>query len=133
MSSTPQNRTKRRLKRLFSKPYYTLRYDWCFPIFFTGKNPCFCPPFYNNDYKFQFEKPFEEVFLNPSENVSINAIHFKAEAPKGVILYFHGNAGDLNRWGTIAELFRLKKLRCLYHGLPYLRKKYRQIKRTIVL
>ena len=32
-------------------------------------------------------------------------MHFKAERPIGVILYFHGNAGDLSRWGTIVEYF----------------------------
>ncbi len=29
----------------------------------------------------------------------------KVENAKGVILYFHGNAGDLSRWGIITEYF----------------------------
>ena len=32
----------------------------------------------------------------------------KRKNPKGVMLYFHGNAGDLSRWGTIAEYFVAK-------------------------
>ncbi len=57
------------------------------------------------DYQYQFDYNFEELFLNTNDDARLNAIHFKVEQPKGVILYFHGNAGDLSRWGTIAELF----------------------------
>jgi len=31
----------------------------------------------------------------------LNALHFKTEKPNGIILYFHGNAGNLDRWGGI--------------------------------
>ena len=65
----------------------------------------FLPTTLEQDFTFQFETPFEEIFLKPEKNVSINAIHFKVKQPKGVILYFHGNAGDLSRWGGIAEYF----------------------------
>ena len=58
------------------------------------------------DYNFQFEQPFEELFLETDdEGTRINALHFKVKQPKGVILYFHGNAGDLSRWGKIATKF----------------------------
>ena len=33
----------------------------------------------------------------------MHGLHFKVENPKGVILYFHGNAGDLSRWGQIVQ------------------------------
>lgn len=65
----------------------------------------FLPTQLEEDYQFQFNHQFEELFFTIEENVSINAIHFKAPYSKGVILYFHGNAGDLSRWGTIAEYF----------------------------
>ena len=74
-------------------------------LYFLQEKILFLPTVLEQDYQFKFEQPFEEVFLKPSKNVSINAIHFKGKAPKGVILYFHGNAGDLSRWGTIAEFF----------------------------
>ena len=45
------------------------------------------------------------MFLKAEDGAIINAIHFKTENPKGVILYFHGNAGDLSRWGKITEFF----------------------------
>lgn len=65
----------------------------------------FLPTELAHDYQYQFNYPFEEVFLRPEKNVLINGIHFKAKAPKGVILYFHGNAGNLSRWGTVTEYF----------------------------
>ncbi len=74
-------------------------------LYFLQEKLLFLPTTLPQDYTYQFEYPFEEVFLNTSEAAVINAIHFKAEHPKGVILYFHGNAGDLSRWGTIAEFF----------------------------
>ena len=65
----------------------------------------FLPTTLTDDYEYRFQYPFEELFLEPEPNVSINAIHFKNDNPNGVILYFHGNAGDLSRWGTITEYF----------------------------
>ena len=69
----------------------------------------FLPTKLKEDYTFSFNYPFEELFLETEDAAVINAIHFKAENPKGVILYFHGNAGDLSRWGTIAEYFVAKQ------------------------
>lgn len=65
----------------------------------------FLPTVLEQDYIFEFKHSFEEVFLKTGGDAVINAIHFKTESPKGVILYFHGNAGDLSRWGNIAEYF----------------------------
>jgi hypothetical protein len=55
------------------------------------------------DYEYQFSEPFEELFLENEDGARLNAIHFKIDNPKGLILYFHGNAGDLSRWGEIAS------------------------------
>ena len=65
----------------------------------------FLPTQLAQDYQFQFNHEFEELFFETDVGTMINAIHFKVENPKGVILYFHGNAGDLSRWGKIAEYF----------------------------
>ena len=65
----------------------------------------FFPSTLEKNYQYQFQYKFEELFLQSDENANINALHFKVEIPKGVLLYFHGNAGDLSGWGTIAEYF----------------------------
>ncbi|BAO74884.1 hypothetical protein WPG_0654 [Winogradskyella sp. PG-2] len=74
-------------------------------LYFFQEKILFLPTTLEQDYKYQFNYDFEELFLKTEENVTINALHFKVNNPKGVILYFHGNAGDLSRWGTITEYF----------------------------
>ncbi|MGC1472456.1 MAG: alpha/beta hydrolase [Psychroserpens sp.] len=104
MSSTPQNRLRTRLKKVL-KVLLILYVMIGTSLYFFQEKLLFLPTVLEADYEYQFEHPFEEIFLKPADNVSINAIHFKTENPKGVILYFHGNAGDLSRWGTITEFF----------------------------
>ena len=74
-------------------------------LHFLQEKMMFLPTTLDQDYAFAFKHDFDELFLKPEEGVVINAIHFKIDRPKGVILYFHGNAGDLSRWGLIAEDF----------------------------
>lgn len=57
------------------------------------------------DYDFSFKENFEEINLKTKDNNTINAILFKTKRPKGVLLYFHGNRGNLVRWGEIASFF----------------------------
>lgn len=63
----------------------------------------FLPSTLAADYQYEFTEPFEEINLETTDGALLNAIHFKAQNPKGVILYFHGNAGDLSRWGEITS------------------------------
>ncbi|MFD2725402.1 alpha/beta hydrolase [Hyunsoonleella rubra] len=74
-------------------------------LYFMQEKLLFLPSVLPQDYQFESLHSFEEINLKADDGGTLNAIHFKLEAPKGVILYFHGNAGDLSRWGTIAEFF----------------------------
>ena len=74
-------------------------------LYFLQEKLLFWPTVLAKDYQYQFSYPFEELFLKTTEHATVNALYFKAKNPKGVILYFHGNAGDLSRWGAIAEYF----------------------------
>jgi len=69
------------------------------------KKLIFLPSKLPQDYSYKFHQPFEEFFLKTEDGAKLNAIHFKNENPKGVILYFHGNAGDLSRWGKVTSYF----------------------------
>lgn len=64
-------------------------------IFFPEKLPI--------HHFFRFNEKFEELNFHPEENVTINALLFYADSPKGLIIYFHGNAGSLNSWGEVAK------------------------------
>lgn len=65
----------------------------------------FLPSTLEQNYQYSFNEPFEEIFLEHPDGAKLNALHFKREFPKGLILYFHGNAGDLSRWGEITTYF----------------------------
>lgn len=53
-------------------------------------------------YRFRFDAPFEEHFIDTPDQVRLNALFFPARRrqSKGVVLYFHGNRGHLQRWGA---------------------------------
>lgn len=65
----------------------------------------FHPEILPHDHQFSFDHPFEEIYFDVDEGVKINALHFKADSSKGMVLYFHGNAGSLDGWGHIAGDF----------------------------
>lgn len=60
----------------------------------------FLPKKLNTNYEFVFENSFEELFLKTKDSIILNALIFKTELPrKGLVIYFHGNADNLQRWG----------------------------------
>jgi len=55
------------------------------------------------DYVFRFDYSFTEHSIPAGDDVQLNALLFDAVGPrKGLILYFHGNRGNLQRWGNYA-------------------------------
>lgn len=55
------------------------------------------------DHQFTSSIPFDEIMLESQEGGRLNALYFKADSSKGIILYFHGNRGNLTRWGDIVS------------------------------
>ena len=56
-------------------------------------------------YQFDFPVPFEELNLEVADTARLNGIHFKTENAKGLIIYYHGNSGNLERWGNEVQYF----------------------------
>lgn len=57
-------------------------------------------------YAFSFNHEFEEFFIPTGNGDTLNALLFRTkQEPKGLILFFHGNAGSLKRWGEYAVDF----------------------------
>ncbi len=57
----------------------------------------------DQDYQFSFAQPYEEFFIATPDHHQINALWFKPAQPaKGLVIYFHGNADNLQRWGNYA-------------------------------
>jgi len=77
-------------------------------MYFLQKKIIFQPTVLDQDFKFELETPFEEVFLETPNNGRIHSIWFKNINPKGVIVYYHGNRAGLERWSKITEYFAKK-------------------------
>jgi len=59
------------------------------------------------NYQYNFEQPFEEVMINGRDGNDIHGLIFTPASgqAKGTMLYFHGNADNLQRWGNYAVDF----------------------------
>ncbi len=73
-------------------------------MYFKQENMIFAPEALPPDFKFTFQERFEELNW-PVDGARINALHFRAAKPKGIVLYFHGNAGSLKNWGDVSQDF----------------------------
>lgn len=72
--------------------------------FFMQDKFIFQPETLAKDYPFNFSTPYTEYFIPMSDGVELNALYFETEEPAlGLILYFHGNADNLQRWGNYAN------------------------------
>jgi pimeloyl-ACP methyl ester carboxylesterase len=57
------------------------------------------------DFKYEFNNQYQELFIEVEDQTIINGLLFKSKNSKGLIFYLHGNAGALNTWGSIADLY----------------------------
>ena len=73
----------------------------CGVFYIRQENMIFYPEALPPSFQYSFPARFEEVTLSVDGAV-INALHFKTDTPKGAIVYFHGNAGNLHGWGEVA-------------------------------
>ncbi|WP_222984151.1 alpha/beta hydrolase [Flagellimonas meishanensis] len=74
-------------------------------LYFLQEKLIFIPTKLSENHTFSFQQPFTEFFLEATDGARLNALHFYTDEPRGLILYFHGNAGDLSRWGEIVSPF----------------------------
>jgi len=58
-------------------------------------------------YQFQFHLPFEERRIAVGDSL-IDSLFFRVPQAKGLVVYFHGNAGNLSSWGFVAETLARK-------------------------
>ncbi|HQV51437.1 MAG: alpha/beta hydrolase [Flavobacteriales bacterium] len=54
---------------------------------------------------FKFNYPFEERRISATDGSKLHGLYFTTGSPKGVVLYFHGNTGNLHQWGKVAPRF----------------------------
>lgn len=59
------------------------------------------------DYEYDFKFPFKEINISLNKTDNLNLVQFFPEdsLPKGVVLYFHGNRDNINRYAKHAVTF----------------------------
>ncbi len=63
----------------------------------------FYPEKLSRDFSYHLSPDDRELFVETRDGEQINGILFKSKEGRGVILYFHGNAGSLSSWQYVAE------------------------------
>lgn len=94
----------RRLKKT-AKILAALYFFITIMLYFFQEKLIFLPTKLPQEHAYEFSHEFEEFNLKTDDGAVLNALHFRTQSPKGLILYFHGNAGDLSRWGNITGFF----------------------------
>ncbi len=68
----------------------------------------FQPEALSKNFQFNTVHTYEEVYLPSEGSIQIHALHLKIGFPKGVVLYFHGNEGNIETCLPIADDFLIK-------------------------
>ncbi len=76
-------------------------------LYYLQEKLLFQPEALPQDYKYSFNVPFKEVNIPWNQNENLNIVQFfpKDSVRKGVVLYFHGNRTNINRYAGIAPNF----------------------------
>lgn len=77
----------------------------CAILYFFQEGFIFHPEKLPENHKFSFKNNFTERVFEPEKDIKINALHFKSKNNKTVVFYLHGNAGNLDNWGNVANDF----------------------------
>jgi len=77
----------------------------CGLLYFYQEKLIFFPQKLEKTFQFQFEQPYEEMFIRTIDDVSLHGLLFRGQQSKGLIFYLHGNAGSLASWGAVAKTY----------------------------
>jgi pimeloyl-ACP methyl ester carboxylesterase len=75
----------------------------CLVYFFIQEKFIFVPTFNLDPFTQKISTTIEEFHINTQHNGSIHALLLRHDSPKGIVLYLHGNTGNLKRWQFMAE------------------------------
>lgn len=76
-------------------------------LYYLQEKLMFHPDPLPHDYVFKFNVPFNEINIPMNSRDTLNLVQFfpKEGRAKGVVLYFHGNRGNINRYAKYAANF----------------------------
>lgn len=76
--------------------------------YFNQERLVFMPSKMPMNHTYDFCQNFEEIWLDADDGGRINAVHIKNNSNKGVVLYFHGNTGNISHLGHVANRLSTK-------------------------
>ncbi len=74
----------------------------CLVMYLLQEKFIFFPTKLSPNYTFSQFNNIQEMYYQVEEAVKIHALLFNVENPKGIVLYFHGNARGVDDWGYAA-------------------------------
>lgn len=75
-------------------------------LYFVQDLIIFHPKTLPHDHVFRFDQPFKEININPDGSRNLSLIQFLTkEEPKNIVLYFHGNKTNIERYARFASYF----------------------------
>jgi hypothetical protein len=76
-------------------------------LYYLQEKFLFHPKKLSSDYKFKFDRPFEEVLIPVNNEDTISMIKFfpADSLRKGVVLYYHGNMENVEHYARFADNF----------------------------
>lgn len=77
----------------------------CFFIFLGQEKLLFHPEKTDLSFTYNIPVDHEEIWITQEDGIKTHALYFKVKESKGIVLYFHGNAGSLSTWNKEALLF----------------------------
>lgn len=72
--------------------------------YFFQEKLIFIPSKMPVNHVYDFCQPYEEFWLTASDGAKLNAVHIQNDSQKGVVLYFHGNSGNISHLIHVANL-----------------------------
>jgi len=74
-------------------------------VYFVQERFIFKPEKLKQDFVYKYDIPFKELFIDTAPGATINGLHFYANDPLGLILFFHGNTRSIKGWAKYAKDF----------------------------
>lgn len=78
---------------------------FCGGFYLFQEKLIFHPKKLDKHYNFSFKQSFEELNIKMQDSLYLNGLLFKADSSKGIVIFLHGNAGALNKWGRLASFY----------------------------
>lgn len=72
-----------------------------------------------SSYQYKFDQPSKELMIPYRKDVNMSIVQFTVpDTPKGVVLYFHGNRDNIERYAAQAKLFTSQGYECWMMDYP---------------